>query len=149
MANGTYNEGAKRIFNGGIDLDTSAIQVMLVKSTYVFDPDHAAIDDGSANDPASHEISVSGYARQTLASRTVGKDDPGNYAYLDADDTAFGALAGTQIIGAAIIFYNTGLDTTSIPIALFDLPDTTTNGSAVTIVWAAVGSGGVLKGQAG
>lgn len=145
MANVFYNEAKKRILNGTLDLDTTTIKVMLVKETYVANPDHAAVDDGSANDPQSHEISVSGYARQTLASRVVAKDDPGDFAYLDADDAVFASLATGQTIGGAIIEADTGVDTTSIPIAFYDLPDTPTNGSTVTVAWAAVGSGGVVK----
>ena len=146
MANGCYNEGKKQIFNGSIDLDTSTIKVMLVKSTYTFDADHAAVDDGTADDPASHEISVSGYSRQSLAGRTVDKDTSNDFAYLDATDTVFSALASGETIGGAIIFKDSGLDTTSIPIAFYDVTDTATNGSDITIQWAAVGSGGVLKG---
>lgn len=145
MANVFYNEAKKRILNGSIDLDTSTLKVMLVNSTYSADPDHAAVDDGSANDPQSHEISVSGYSRQTLASRVVAKDDSGDFGYLDADDVVFSALATGQTIGGAVLFFDSGLDTTSIPIAFYDLPDTPTNGSTVTIAWAAVGSGGVVK----
>lgn len=145
MANVVYNEGKKQILNGGIDLDTSTIKVLLVKSTYTANADHAAVDDGTADDPASHEITVSGYSRQTLAGRTVDKDTANDFAYLDANDSVFTALAAGETIGGAVLFKDTGLDTTSIPIAFFDVTDTPTNGSDITIQWAAVASGGVLK----
>lgn len=145
MANVFYNEAKKRILNGTIDLDTSTIKVMLVKSSYAADPDHAAVDDGSAADPQSHELTVSGYARQVLANRTVTKDNSADIGYLDADDVVFTALATGETIGGAVIFLDTGVDTTSIPIAFYDLPDTPTNGSNVTVVWAAVAAGAVIK----
>lgn len=140
-----YNEAKKQILNGSIDLDTSTLKVMLVKSTYIFDADHAAVDDGTANDPQSHEISVTGYARQALAGRVVDKDTANDFGYLDANDTVFAALATGQTIGGVIIEKDTGVDTTSIPIAYYDVTDTPTNGSDITIQWAAVASGAVIK----
>lgn len=145
MANLVYNAGKEKIANGTIDLDTSALKVLLVKSTYVADADHATIDDGSANDPQSHEISVSGYSRQTLSTRTVTKDNSNDRAYLDADDTTFTSLASGQTIGGAIIFYDTGADNTAVPIAFYDLTDTPTNGGNIVVQWAAGASGGVLS----
>ncbi|MDP2319559.1 MAG: hypothetical protein Q8O42_09515 [Acidobacteriota bacterium] len=144
MPNLVYNVGKEKIANGAIDLDTSTIKVMLVQSTYTVDADHGAIDDGTAADPASHEISVSGYSRQTLATRTVTKDNTNDRAYLDADDATFAALAAGQTIGGAIIFIDSGADNTSYPIAFFDLTDTPTNGGNIVVQWAAGASGGIL-----
>lgn len=144
MPNLVYNIGKEQIANGAIDLDTSTIKVLLTKSTYVANADHGAIDDGSADDPQSHEISVAGYSRQTLATRTVTKDNTNDRAYLDADDATFASLASGQTIGGAIIFKDTGADNTSIPIAFFDLTDTPTNGGNIVVQWAAGASGGIL-----
>src|SRR6185503_1873271 len=140
-----YNEAKKQILNGSIDLDTSTLKVMLVKSTYTADADHAAIDDGTGGDPQSHEISVSGYARQALSSRVVDKDNTGDFGYLDAYDTVFASLATGETIGGAITFTDTGVDSTSIPIPPYDLTDTPTNRSTITVQWAAAASGGVIK----
>jgi hypothetical protein len=145
MANLVYNEAKKQILNGSIDLDTSTIKVMLVKSTYTANADHAAIDDGTADDPKSHELTVSGYARQTLANRSVASDVTNDFAYLDADDTVFTALATGEMIGGAIILKDSGVDTTSIPIAFYDLTDTPTNGSDITVQWNTAANGAVLK----
>lgn len=146
MANVIYNEGKKRILGalaGSVNL--SALKGMLVKTTYVANPDHAAIDDGTAADPKSHELVATGYARQSLTGLTTGKDTVTDFGYFDADDVAFGALAAGDTIGGMVVFLDTGLDTTSVPIAFYDTVDTPTNGSAITIQFAAIGSGGVLK----
>jgi hypothetical protein len=99
VANGTYNKGKAQIANGGIDLDTSDLRVLLVKSSYTFNPDHNFVDNGDANDPQSHEVTVSGYARQTLANKTVTQDDTNDFAYFDADDAVFTGLAVGETIG--------------------------------------------------
>lgn len=144
MANVTYNEGKKIILTGGVPL--ANLKVMLVKSTYAANPDTLALDDGTANDPASHELTVAGYARQALASAAIGKDDSGDFAYVDADDTAFGALAIGETIGGILVFRDTGgVDTARVPLMFFDTPDTPTNGAAITVQWAAVVAGAVLK----
>ena len=145
MANGVYNRGKAQIANGGTDLDTSDLRLMLVNTGYTFNPDHNFIDNADANDPQSHEVAVSGYARQTLANKTVTQDDTNDFAYLDADDVVFTALAAGETIGGAVLFRHTGVDTTAPLIAFYDLVDTATNGGNVTIQWATVANGGVLK----
>lgn len=146
MANGVYNKGKASIANGGIDLDTSTLKVMLVDSSYTFNADHNFIDNAGAGDPIDQEITVSGYSRQTLTTPTVTQDDTNDFAYLDGDDVVFTALAAGQTIGGAILFDNAGgADTARKLIAFYDLTNTATNGGNVTIQWAVVGSGGVLK----
>ncbi len=145
MANGVYNRGKAQIANGGTDLDTSDLRLMLVNTGYTFNPDHNFIDNAGAGDPIDQEISVSGYARQTLANKSVTQDDTNDFAYLDADDVVFTGLASGQTIGGAILFRHTGTDTTAPVIAFYDLTDTATNGGNVTIQWATPANGGVLK----
>lgn len=145
MANLVYNAAKQKIANGTIDLDTSTLKVMLVQTTYTANADHATIDDGTADDPASHEVSVSGYSRQTLTTPSVTNDTTNDFAYLDGDDVTFTSLVAGQTIGGAILYYHTGADNTAVPIAFYDVTDTPTNGGNIVIQWAAVGSGGVLK----
>ena len=146
MANGVYNKGKAEIAKALTDLDGSTLKLMLVDSTYTFNPDLTFIDDGSANDPASKEITVSGYARQTLANKAVTQDDTNDFAYLDADDVVFTALVAGQTIGGAVLFRDAGgADTANIPIAFYDLTDTPTNGGNVTVQWNTPANGGVLK----
>lgn len=146
MANGCYNKGIAQVFNGGTDLDTSDLRVLLVKTTYTFNKDHAFVDDGTANDPLSHEIGVSGYARQTLASKTVTQDDTNDLAYLDATDVDFTGMASGETIGGVVLFRHTGTDTTAPLIAFYALASIPTSITDLTIKWAAPANGGVLKG---
>lgn len=145
MANLVYNKGLEELAKALTDLDGSDLRVLLVQSTYTANKDHLFVDDGSANDPQSHELSVSGYARQALANEAVTRDDTNDFAYMDADDTVFTGLAAGQTIGGAIVFRHTGVDTTAPLIAFYDLPDTPTNGGNITLQWATPANGGVLK----
>jgi hypothetical protein len=145
MANGVYNKGLEELAQALTDLQGADLRLMLVKSTYTFNKDHLTVDDGSANDPLSHEITVSGYARQALANEAVTRDDTNDFAYLDADDVVFTALAAGETIGGAVLFRHTGTDTTAPLIAFYDLVDTATNGGNVTVQWNTPANGGVLK----
>jgi hypothetical protein len=145
MANAVYNKGLEELGKALTDLDGSDLRALLVKSSYTFNKDHLTVDDGSANDPASHEIAVAGYARQALASKVVTRDDANDFAYLDADDAVFTGLAAGETIGGAVLYRNSGADGTSPLIAFYDLVDTPTNGGNVTIQWNTPANGGVLK----
>ncbi len=146
MANGVYNKGKELIANGGIDLDTSSLKVLLVKSTYTFNADHLFIDNADGNDPQSHEVGVSGYSRQALASPVVTRDDTNDFAYLDGTDTVFAALAAGETVGGAILYKDAGgADTANPLLAFYDLTDTPTNGGSITVQWAVAASGCVLK----
>lgn len=137
-----YNEGKRLILAGGVP---ATLGVMLVKPTYAADPDQAAIDDGTTNDPASHELTASGYARQALAGAVIGKDLITDFAYLDATDTVFGALLLGDTIGGIVVYKEGASDTVRVPLFFYDIPDTPTNGSAITVQWAAVSAGALLK----
>jgi hypothetical protein len=147
MANGVYNKGLEELGKATSDLDGSDLRVMLVKSTYSFNRDHLFVQEAgfSPNDPKSHEITVSGYAREALASKVVTRDDTNNFTYLDADDVVFAALATGETVGGAILFRHTGTDTTAPVISFYDLTDTPTNGGDLTVRWNSPANGGVLK----
>lgn len=145
MPNLVYNAFKQKNAQAIIDLDGSTMTVMLLKTTYTPDADHATIDDGTVNDPASHEISVAGYVRQALVNKTVGLDLANDFAYFDADDATFTSLASGQTIGYVLVFYNTGADNTSVPCFLHDVTDTPTNGSNITISWPTAANGAIGK----
>lgn len=148
MANGVYNREKRNLANGTSNLAEAGLdlRVMLVNTGYTFNPDHNFVDNSGAGDPIDQEITVGGYARQALANQTVTQDDTNDFAYLDADDAVFTALASGQTIGGAIVFDNAGgADTARFLIAFYDLTDTATNGGNVTIQWATPANGGVLK----
>lgn len=149
MANAVYNKGLEELGKALTDLDGSDLRVLLVQSSYTFNADHLFVDNGDANDPQSHEVSVSGYSRQTLANKVVTRDDANDFTYLDADDAVYTALVAGQTIGGAILFRHTGTDTTAPLIAFYDLVDTATNGGNVTVQWATPANGGVLKLRSG
>lgn len=140
MANALYNKGLEEIGKALTDLDGSDLRLLLVKTSYSFDKDHHFVSDVSAN-----EVSVSGYSRQALTTKTVTRDDTNDFAYLDADDVTFASLAAGQTVGGAILFRHTGSDATAPVIAFYDLADTATNGSDITVQWNAPAGGGVLK----
>lgn len=88
----------------------------LTDSTYVANPDHTFIDVGGASDPVDAELSGTGYARQTLANKTLVVDNTLDRSKFDADDVTFVGLdAGTA--AGAILFKSTGVATTSLMIA--------------------------------
>ncbi len=141
-----YNEAKKQalgVFLGPVNL--SGLKCMLVDTTYVFNPDLTAIDDGTAADPASHEIATGGYARQTLTGGVVGKDLTGDFGYLDFDDAVFPSLATGATIGGAVIYWPGASDALSIPVSFYDVADTPTNGSSVTIQFASAAAGAAIK----
>lgn len=80
---GVYNKAKALLMNGGLDLDSDTIKVMLVKSTYTFDPDHNFVSDVVADEV----VDVGGgtpYVRKTLGSDTVTEDDTNDRAAWDA-----------------------------------------------------------------
>ncbi|CAB4177316.1 hypothetical protein UFOVP998_11 [uncultured Caudovirales phage] len=147
MAATIFNEGKKRLFNGGVDLDASDLRVLLVKDTYVVDPDQSALDDGTSSDIASHEVTASGYARQTLANKVVSVDLTNNFSYFDADDVTFPSMAVGQSIGGVVLFLHTGSDATAVPLVFYPKsPAQPTAGSALSVQWPTPANGALLKG---
>lgn len=156
MASGWYSQGVFKICNGTIDVDTSTLKVMLVKSTYTYDPDHNFVDDGTSNATCllAKEISATNYTggyggggRKT-ASITLQKSDANNrveIAIADLTWTSLGGASNDTPSGCALIFETGGADTTAIPIAFLDFSDTPTNGGNFTLDFAALGSGGNLQ----
>jgi hypothetical protein len=142
MANGVYNRGKFLAATAAVNLGTADLRVLLVKSTYAFDATHNFVADVVAG---SQEISAAGYARQTLAGKTVTEDDVNGFAFLAATDPVFPGMAAGQTIGGMVLFIHTGSDATAQVLAFYDLTDTLTNGLAVTVAFALAAAGGVLK----
>ncbi len=138
-----YNVGAEQILNGGVDLLTDTLDVVLVKSSYT--PNR---DDTNAV-LASAEISgVSGYVgghagagRRTLASKTVTRDNGTDRVTFDAADPSAWTLgAGDTIGGAIIIRRGTSSDATAVPLFHVAIsPAVPTNGSSFTLQFDAAG----------
>lgn len=132
MANACYNIACKKAVDAGLNLATADVRVLLLKSTYTYDPDHQFVADLT---PGSNEISVAGYSRQALANQTTTQDNTNNRAEGDADDAVFTALTTGQTIAAAVYYVQVTNDADSWLIGYVDtggfpIP---TNGGNVTI----------------
>jgi hypothetical protein len=143
MANLVYNEAKLSMWNGNIVLASDTIKAMLVTSTYSPNQDDSFIDAGGASDPV--DARVAGTTDQTLGSKTQVKDNTNDFAYFDAADVTFSAVAAGATVAGVLVYKDTGTPTTSKNIAYFDITDIPTNGGDITIQWAAVGSGAVIK----
>lgn len=149
MASGAYQNGVKVWLDGTIDYLVDTIKVLLVSTAtpYTYDPDHTIFDAGGANDIVDAETNVSGYTRgwggagrKTLASKTIAVDDTNDRVEVDAADVTWTALGTGETLEAAIIGKEGGAnDTTSVPIVYLDPTNIPTNGSDVTLQFAATG----------
>lgn len=130
MADGIYNAFKEGLADGTVDWVAATVTVELIKSTstYVFDP-----DDTEAGVTIVQPTDVS-YAAQTLASKTVTRDDANNWIVFDAADLAFGSLAGAETV---IGYY---VHTATVPILYVDsVADKVLQGDPFTIQFAATG----------
>lgn len=144
MASGTYNDGSLKLQNGTVVWATDVIEILLVKSSYVFDKDH------TAGTPAASEITgVSGYTggfggagRKVLASKTLTNDTVNDRTVYDAADPSFGALGTGDTIGGAVIQKKgSANDTTAVPLFFHDFTDIPTNGAVLNYAFDALGIG--------
>lgn len=141
MASRFFRKARLAIVNGTIALPSDTLQVMLVDDTYAPAAGDEFVDDGSANDPASHEISTTGYVggysgngRRTITGKTFQEDTSNDRIEFVFADVTYSALATGATIGGAVLHKRgSSDDTTGRLIAFYDLANTPTNGSDVTI----------------
>jgi len=135
MANAVYNRFKREIANGGIDLDTDTIKVMLVTSTYTPSIDtHVVLSD------ITNEVTGTGYTAggATLANKTMTQDNTNDRGVFDADDTTWDT--STITARAAVIYKDTGSAATSTLICYKDFgSDKTSTAGPFTIQWDATG----------
>jgi hypothetical protein len=132
MAQGCYQRGISDLLGAG-DFLAGTIVGLLVEAGYVFNPDHDYLSD------ITNEINESGYARQTLASKTVSVDDTNNRVIVDAADPVYTAVVAGGTATQHIVARSTGVDSTSPLIAQYDITSTPTNGGNITINYDSVG----------
>lgn len=153
MASGLYTAGLHEIISGGINLGTDTFKIMLVDDTYTYNADHEFVDDGSADDPASHEVSATNYAggfagsgRKT-ATITSQANDTDNRVELAIADLTWSAIGGVSndTIGGLVLYRHVTDDASSHLIAFFDITDTPTNGGDITFDFLALGAGGNIR----
>lgn len=125
MADAIYGITRKAFLDGGLDLLTDDIRVVLVDSndyTVLIDT-HDFLDDV----PAGARVAVSG--AMTSKTTTLG--------VFDAADITFSSVSG-DVSEALVIYHHTGVDSTSELIAYIDgatgLP-VTPNGGDITVTW--------------
>lgn len=138
MANTIYTKFFEQLANGSLDFDAAGtvIRALLERSTstYSVNKDHDFVSDLTG----LVEITVSGYARVTLASKAVNIDDANDRVELDFADLSFGSLPSGQTVKAIIFYMQTGGDdTTATNDPLIAYVDTATN------LPAALGGGAV------
>ena len=143
MASFWYQNGLAKCLDGTIDLDTDNIDVLLLDDTgaAAASKDHDLLTDLTAN-----ELSATNYARKdaTVTLQANDTDDRVDVAIADMTWTELGG-ASNDTVGGAVVFYNSGADAGSIPIAFLDVTDTPTNGSDVTLDFTALASGGNMR----
>jgi hypothetical protein len=132
-----FNRGMFSIINQETNFDTADIEVMLLASSYSFNPDSNVVSDIVAS-----EISTTNYARQNVANTTVTESDAADSVVLDGDNnlwTALGPGSGGPIVGSAALFRNTGSDATSPLLVNLGFANTQVNGGDFTVAYNAAG----------
>lgn len=139
MASFFTNKALTELANGGLDLDTNTLKVMLLRETLV--PTKAMDVVSEIN---THELSVTGYTggfggagRKTLTGVTVVEDDTNNRARVTLPDQTWTALGSGQSIAYAAIIREGTADTDSLIVAFIDVTNAgtpvATNGGDVTL----------------
>jgi len=154
MASMWYTQGLKECLDGTIVLGTTTLKVLLVDTTYTPVQSDTVVSTGGAGDAESAEINVANYARGwggagrksatvTLVAYNAAPVYRVDIAIADMIWSALGT--GATIAGAVLVKEGLANDTTSRPIAYFDVTDTPTNGGDISLDFAALGSGGNLR----
>ena len=110
MPNLIYTNGQYNVQKNDLDWETAVICVLLERSTsaYVPDKDHNFLDAFTGG--GGIEISVASYARRTLTSTAINKNDTLDQTELDCSNIAFGSLQAGQTVKALIIYVQIGGD---------------------------------------
>jgi hypothetical protein len=115
----------------------SSLKFMLLKTSYSFNPDHEFV-----SSLTSHEIVATNYTggfggagRKTAGTPTVVKDNTNDRAHVTFADKTWTALGGASndTIGYVALINEVTNDAASPIVGIWDLTDTTTNGSDVTL----------------
>ncbi len=140
MASGFTQKGKLEIALQNINLLTDVLVLVLVDDTYVHDDTRDFVDDGTAADVASKEISVTGYTggfggsgRHTLDGRALARDGGDTEIEFDFTDEVWTALGSGVTIGGVALVKEITNDAASIVIAYDELTgNVATNGGNIT-----------------
>lgn len=136
MASVLFNSFKRDIMNGAIDLDTDAINVMLVTSTYT-----PNIDTHTKRSDITNEISGTGYTAggSALASKTVTADNTGDKGVFDAADLSWSTATFTAR-GAVLYKARGGASSADEIIAYIDfVTDRSCSAGTFTLQWDTAG----------
>jgi hypothetical protein len=138
MADLATNRCKYELFTGDANLDAADIRVGLIKTT-------APTPDTNFRSDVT-ELTVGGYSQQALAGESVTEDDTNDFAYADATDPVFTALAAGETIIFGFTYRHVTVAADSPVYGCYDVTDTATNGGNVTLQFATPANGGYLKG---
>ncbi len=141
MAQNNTNRLAYLMATAAFNWGSHTIRMGLLKSSYT--PTAAQIRAlNVANDltPGTNEISVSGYARQTVGSKTTTEVDASDRVELDCADVTFTALVAGQTFDKVFFIKFGTNDTDSEVLGVYDVTATPTNGGDVTITIDSTGA---------
>lgn len=140
------NKAKFLLANGSLELLNDTLKVALVSNNWVGINANGNFMQEVSQNVLPYEVSVSGYSRQTLTNKVVVEEDvTTGYAYFTASNVTFSSLTSGNTVGGAVLFKDTGDDTTNPLIAFYSIIDTPTNGGDITIQWANSVNGGILK----
>ena len=135
MADVIYNSFKKNIMNGGIDLDTDTIKVMLVTSSYT--PNQDTHEDRA---DVTNEVSGTGYTTggAEITSKTVTADTTDDEGVFDGADVTWSTATITA--RGAVIYLSTGVAANDLLICYLDFgSDQSSSAADFTIAWNAEG----------
>ena len=126
MANITYNYGIYKFVSKAYTLGSTSFNIMLLKSTYVPSKAHRSL----AEIVTGNEVSGT---RKSYGVLTGTIDDTGNRVKITGPgNMAWTGLSATGV-RYALLYLNTGTDSTSIPVYLVDLNSNRNPTSSLTI----------------
>lgn len=129
-----YLKGARKIEEGTIRVGTDTIKAMLLTGSYTPNTDtHEFVSDVS-----SYEVSDSSYSRQTVTGISFVEDTAGDQVKVTANNLSF-TFSGSVTFRYLVLFKDTGNNSTSPLIAVYDLGTQTVSGATVNIVWSSDG----------
>ena len=140
MASFWTNRGLFCILGSTVNLTSDTIKVMLLDDEALATKDINFVSEISADEltGTGYVGGFAGAGRKTLGSKTFTEDDGNDWAFFDAADSTWTAInAGSAQMAAVIKEVTTDAD--SLVLGFVDVTDIMTNGSDITINWAATG----------
>lgn len=129
MASYWTNKGKKEI----VDRDATAADLRLLLVNTPPASAGAAADLNFVADVSANELSGTGYARKTLATKTITEDDTNDRAVFDCDDPSVYTALNAGTIAGAWVFRQVTNDADSALWMFLDCTDLVTNGGDVTV----------------